>query len=52
MKRNGRSRLFVSKMISNGRVHDRFTVITSSKDADSFKKVYENMGYDVRKMEV
>lgn len=49
MKREGRVKLYMSKVISKGKL-DSFTAVVSLKDADAKKRMYEQMGYKVRKI--
>lgn len=47
MKKEGRSVLFCSKEMSNGKL-DTFHVNVVTSEKDAYKKKYEDMGYTVR----
>ena len=46
MKKEGRTKLFCRKTLRNG-ISDMFSVIVMTKEKDSAKKMYKDMGYDV-----
>ena len=47
MKKEGRTKLYMSKLICNGKIHDSFRAVVATKEADATKKMYEQMGYKV-----
>lgn len=50
MKKAGRTELHMSKWICNGKILDSFNVVVAVKEADSAKKMYEQMGYKVTRL--
>ena len=50
MKREGRTKLHMSKWICNGKILDSFSAVVAVKEADAAKKMYEQMGYKVRRL--
>ena len=50
MKKEGRTKLHMSKWICNGKILDSFSQVVSIKEVDAAKKMYEQMGYKVRRL--
>ena len=50
MKKEGRITLLMHKEICNGKIYDRFEAVVSTKDADSARRMYEQMGYKVTRV--
>ena len=50
MKREGRTKLHMSKWICNRKILDSFSAVVAVKEADAAKKMYEQMGYKVTRL--
>lgn len=49
MKKEGRTELHMSKWICNGKILDSFSAVVATKEADATKKMYEQVGYKVKR---
>ena len=50
MKKEGKTELYMSKWICNGKILDSFSAVVATKEADATKKMYEQISYKVKRL--